>query len=516
MRRVLICMIVFAILITPIKAYGQAKTVQVRLPEFSVTINGEVIENDTRSYPLIVYKDVTYFPMTYYDARFLGIETLWDQNTGLKVNKTGILGGYRTYSGQKKNKKTDNAVIPTFNIEINGKVVDNTKETYPLLSYKNVTYFPMTWKWAVEEFGWKYSFDTKKGLSIQSEITVERIGNLSSIKSDVFVCAEGYCYYSDGQAIYQKSIADDKPAKKMYQLEIWSYGDGTTYVSHSLYKEDGKVMLFFHQGGAIMGYDQYIQLNSNGSYEEIASGYLLVKRFNDFTIEAYQGPMPSENNMIMKQKDGTVKFIGNPDYLYGWVWHKNEDAEGGVGSNGIYLYNNVLYVLAFNMKQDTDTSRIHKVNLATNETERVSNLITEGFKADGDKLYCISDGKLYEISTESGSETKLDVNGTIEQYEIMNGRVYYIDGENKRLNIVGHKDVINPTGKALSLNIEDNYVVCTFAEESTNPYRLMVFDAQGNVVYKTADVVLNIIGIDNGQLSYIENYTRNIYTVNLK
>ena len=31
-----------------------------------------------------------------------------------------------------------------------------------------MTYFPLTWRFAVEEFGWDYRFDTKTGLSIRS------------------------------------------------------------------------------------------------------------------------------------------------------------------------------------------------------------------------------------------------------------------------------------------------------------------------------------------------------------
>lgn len=31
-----------------------------------------------------------------------------------------------------------------------------------------MTYFPLTWRFAVEEFGWEYHFDAKSGLSIRS------------------------------------------------------------------------------------------------------------------------------------------------------------------------------------------------------------------------------------------------------------------------------------------------------------------------------------------------------------
>ena len=65
-------------------------SINVSLPGFKVTLNGTVIENETNQYPLIVYKDITYFPMTYYDCRLLGLESVWDSTTGLKIAKTGV------------------------------------------------------------------------------------------------------------------------------------------------------------------------------------------------------------------------------------------------------------------------------------------------------------------------------------------------------------------------------------------------------------------------------------------
>ena len=47
-----------------------AAEVTVSLPTFDVTMNGVKIENEFRQYPFIVYKDITYFPMTYFDIRF--------------------------------------------------------------------------------------------------------------------------------------------------------------------------------------------------------------------------------------------------------------------------------------------------------------------------------------------------------------------------------------------------------------------------------------------------------------
>lgn len=59
-----------------------AKAITVTLPTFPVTLNGLKLENSTSQFPLLVYQDVTYFPMTFYDCGLLGIETQWDQKEG--------------------------------------------------------------------------------------------------------------------------------------------------------------------------------------------------------------------------------------------------------------------------------------------------------------------------------------------------------------------------------------------------------------------------------------------------
>jgi hypothetical protein len=75
---ILLLMIVFILGIFSVPAHAVSGNVKVALPAFEVTLNGTVIENATNQYPLIVYKDITYFPMTYYDCRFLGLESVWN------------------------------------------------------------------------------------------------------------------------------------------------------------------------------------------------------------------------------------------------------------------------------------------------------------------------------------------------------------------------------------------------------------------------------------------------------
>jgi hypothetical protein len=145
-----------------------AASVQINLPGFGVTLNGAQIDNATRQYPLIVYKDITYFPMTYYDCRFLGLESNYTAQTGLDIKKTGVTGNYDDNRITGRNPQRAAAQTAAFAIRVNGNPIDNSREEYPLLLYKDITYFPLTWRFAVDEFAWEYGFDSTRGLAINS------------------------------------------------------------------------------------------------------------------------------------------------------------------------------------------------------------------------------------------------------------------------------------------------------------------------------------------------------------
>lgn len=68
-----------------------------------------------------------------------------------------------------KNTRQQTAKLADDKITVNGTVIDNSKEEYPLLVFRDVTYFPLTWRFAVNELDWNYNFDQKNGLVIQNE-----------------------------------------------------------------------------------------------------------------------------------------------------------------------------------------------------------------------------------------------------------------------------------------------------------------------------------------------------------
>lgn len=177
--RIFVTILSFVLLLqSPARAMERNSVVAVDLPTFDVTLNGLRIDNTYSKYPLIVYKDITYFPMTYHGSRFMHLKANWYEPA--QIHPGVLFVGYTNqndntwvdYPANKQNNLTDTAMISEIQIAVNtldrDKFIDNSTEEYPLLNFRGITYFPLTWHFAVDEFGWEYYFDMQTGLTINS------------------------------------------------------------------------------------------------------------------------------------------------------------------------------------------------------------------------------------------------------------------------------------------------------------------------------------------------------------
>lgn len=173
---VIIIAMVMSLSVCAISATAMVPTVAVRIAPFKTTILEQVVDNANVEFPLITYKDITYFPMTYDLCAALGLCSGFDSEKGLFITKH-FQDSYgremKPYGENKRNyyNKDYQAEIPTYPIYLNGISIDNSKEEYPLLNFRGVTYFPMTWHFAYEELNfditWSekdYSFSLKRGV----------------------------------------------------------------------------------------------------------------------------------------------------------------------------------------------------------------------------------------------------------------------------------------------------------------------------------------------------------------
>ena len=216
-KKLLATTVLSTFLLTGLPSVAMAQNVTVTLPNFPVTLNGIELVPSVEEYPVIVYNNITYFPMTYHYSSLLGLSTEWADNT-LTVNKLdSSVDELRAYGRNEGNKNKYTAAISTANIVVNGKAIDNKKEEYPLLVFRDITYFPLTWRFAVDEFGWNYSFDKKNGLEIKSKADIEIYGKSEHyfIDGDVAVGYPGDTY--DDKYTFSYKIGDGE--EKTFSLK---------------------------------------------------------------------------------------------------------------------------------------------------------------------------------------------------------------------------------------------------------------------------------------------------------
>lgn len=545
---VLVTLLISTMASTAVASFAAGNRVSVTLPNFKVIINGQVVNNDYSKYPLIVYKDITYFPMTFSDCRFLGLESTWTgDKTGLLVDATGVTAAYNPYLSSAKNIKNYTAEIANFPIKVNGKVVDNSKEEYPLLSFRDITYFPMTWKYSVDEFGWDYEFDGKNGLVITSKNAkldqiqipknrlVEQYGDFEGKNSIAVMAKNGYAYYVDNKGtVMQAPLSDISKAKKIFQLEIWSYGDGKQYDRHEFYEENGKAMLFFHSGGAVMGSDHRYLLKEDGTVQKIQSSYYETTLIKDRLYMYWIGPTPGPGNLRVQDIDyseDSNRSLGSADYWYYFL----SDVEG---LPKLELIGNELYVRAAKVAQNQEGDgsysledpAVYRVNIFTNEVTRVSQSKERVVNAQiaGESLYYLcSKGEgeqriysVYKHSLQDGTEALI---GNVEgedswqlKFAVVGDHVYYLSRE--ALYRIGDSESLNPQAEAISMNVtgdEKEYLACTFRETPNSKYRVMVFDESGEVVFKTADCGSNVV-VEGSTLHFYNITTETLCKTTIK
>lgn len=148
--------------------------IEVTLPGFDVTLNGDVVENASEAYPFIVYKGITYLPMTWDMSYALGLELKWNEITGLEIRKRDkVVPLVQKHEGVNKSDQQNYASLVTFPVNVNGTQIDNKTEDYPLLNFRNITYFPMTYAYMVGEFNAGYKWSDEKGLKLAADNSLE-------------------------------------------------------------------------------------------------------------------------------------------------------------------------------------------------------------------------------------------------------------------------------------------------------------------------------------------------------
>lgn len=162
--------------VTPVKIKTLDKMIKISEPNFDVTINGIIVNDINAVHKIICYNNIVYFPLDWIYSNWLGFDISMSENDEIIIDNTGEVNSFVSWGKQLADGVVDNLGIREIDgiisneVIINGKVIDNTNEIYPLLKYfGGEVYFPLTWKWVVNEFGWSYVWDAQTGLTIHTK-----------------------------------------------------------------------------------------------------------------------------------------------------------------------------------------------------------------------------------------------------------------------------------------------------------------------------------------------------------
>ncbi|TCT16321.1 hypothetical protein EDC18_102338 [Natranaerovirga pectinivora] len=157
--------------------------------KFNVSIDGIFINDINAIYPTIIYNNIVYLPLDWINCKWLGISVNIGENNEIIIDTTGEVRSSVSLDYEWNiNLESIEMGIITNEIIINGKSIDNTLEAYPIMKYEypveiysnliiqdSRIYFPLTWKWIVDEFGWFYEWHPQTGLRIQTQSNTDKL-----------------------------------------------------------------------------------------------------------------------------------------------------------------------------------------------------------------------------------------------------------------------------------------------------------------------------------------------------
>jgi len=183
MKKVIVCMLVAVMLLMVpmgVRAEeifeGNNIRIQVEMSKYPLFINGQLIESENSLYPLLSYKDMLYFPMTWNYSRVLGVAAEWSLEEGLRLNVENVTSQIPDYGFASNIDEEFYAVMPDYSITINGVKEENKDLEYPIFNFRDITYFPMTDEMK-QKLEWYSYLDPLRGFFISKQGQQEMVVN---------------------------------------------------------------------------------------------------------------------------------------------------------------------------------------------------------------------------------------------------------------------------------------------------------------------------------------------------
>lgn len=511
-----------------------AGSIRVTLPRFAVTLGGQTIDPAREEYPFLVYKGITYLPLTYYGCRLLGLYEKWTSEGGLVISDAGAKGQYESTPRRSSNSGALYARKAAGKITLCGESIDNRYEEYPFLLFRDITYLPMTWANMHERLGCAYSFDGKTGLVIDRAQSTDGAALYLPIYRDgdmtgAVAAWEGWFWFQDGEGWISRVPMAGGAREKLFELPANAYLSDNVRAMASLTVRDGKLYMTYHLGGATMGHDEQFRFNADGSYVLLTKSSGAVGEFDDMLLLANCQLMPTPDNLRVSRDGGeTWEKFGAEDYIYGWAYHAEKDgaASGGRGTGDtIYRSGNGAWLLATFVpnwgKEEKDAngeyperfSNVCRVDLTSGRTEAVTGP-AQRFQIVDDVIWYIDfDGALHRCALDSSDERELLLpTARVSDFCVDGDTVYLVtqrldSDQSARYLAVnrtgGTGEVVTYQTDALrAIQLDRGYLTALFEGGDGTGGGLAVF-RNGEKIYELRGPDILAAGVSGGKLYYV-------------
>mgnify|MGYP000961821779 FL=1 len=295
--------------------------------------------------------------------------------------------------------------------------------------------------------------------------------NLIDYKKDSsFAVSDNYIYYvGNNNTIYKADLDDTDKRKVIYEYKANTQGQGY-FSGISIEKRQEHIFFSYHIGNASMGNTYEAEIFSDESISELA-------------IVSF----------------GVPSFSGTPDYAMDWM----TTGDGAISYKAPrYETEKYDYLIAYRPVIPNDASRIYRLNKETQEMTMISDIPTMHFKYRDEKIYFVgNDRKLYcfrpgEEIIETVCAGPIDIERD-ENYEVLNGNIYYINSDNNKLYKNGDSEPINHGTEASFITLTGQYIKLVF-EGTEDGLPLTIFlDGSGNTALENSfPVYLDSTGSD--------------------
>ncbi|MEK8130412.1 hypothetical protein WMW72_21115 [Paenibacillus filicis] len=287
----------------------------VTIPDYTVKVNGSTIDNVRQRYPFLVYKDITYMPLTWSNTQALGIQADWQGTEGLVVYEIHPIGNGADWkpaaleqdlSGSNSPRRKYQASVAEYPIALpGGQKLDNSSEPYPFLEFRDVTYMPLTWRFTRELLQLGIDWDESAGLSITGGQWL--IGRIFYDDADDL--------YAYPRVFLDKEKRALKISKKLQEPPVWVNEADTRTIEETLYN------------GRRDAGSQPVELKRTGN--ELYSGSKLLRKLSDEDrhilgdkqpiYEAVRFPIDDKKAIVSLHIYWPIAVIGPPPgryYLY--------------------------------------------------------------------------------------------------------------------------------------------------------------------------------------------------------